>query len=297
MTHAPNESEPLLDVQALLEQSQPRSRPMWLWYLLGLIVLVSLFAGSAGQFSPEQREMLSIGSTLAIMGLLVGMGMIGWAAARASRQEQRMLQSAEEFIRLRRWSEATTLLGTLLSRPTRTHEGRVQGFIYLTTVLARYHHFGDALTLYEYLLNNVPLDFRSAHGLRLGRAMCMLNDDRLFDADRAISELRRDTDSGLSGGLSLVELYRDIKTGHPQEAIDLLPQRLPSMRQQLGHRLGDAYALAASAYDSVGRSDDARDAFHKATLLVPIQEVVRRYPELAPLPGKYAPAKAPAEAA
>ena len=126
--------------------------------------------------------------------------------------------------------------------------------------------------------------------------MSMLHEDHLFDADRAISELRRGPAAG-SGALALLEIYRDVKTGHPAEAVELFEQKLPVLRDQLGHRSADAYALAARAYDLLGREADARTAFRNATLLAPVVELFRRYPEVQKLADRYKPAPAPAEAA
>src|SRR6476469_6385661 len=127
--------------------------------------------------------------------------------------------------------------------------------------------------------------------------MGMLREDHLFDADRAIADLRRSTrrseeseqSDASSGpgleyaGLALIEIYRDVKTGHPDEAIELFNAKLPILRQQLGHRVGDAYALAARAYDLLGRRDEAQDAYEKATSLSAGSELLRRYPEVAAL--------------
>jgi hypothetical protein len=126
--------------------------------------------------------------------------------------------------------------------------------------------------------------------------MAMLREDHLFDADRAIAELRRLEGDQETAGLALVEIYRDVKTGHPDEAIDIFETRLPTLRDQLGHRLADAYALVSRAYDLRERATDARDAWHKATLLAPPIELLRRYPEVAPVAEKYPPSPAPAGA-
>jgi tetratricopeptide (TPR) repeat protein len=224
---------------------------------------------------------------------------ITWLAVRAHRAEQLQLEAAEELVTLRRWPQAAVLLEGMLMTPTRTPGARVQALIYLAGVLARYHRFEDAIAVQNHLLEHVNLDENTAHALRLGRAMAMLRDDHLFDADRAISDLRRSTrrseeaDGGASGpgfesaGLALIELYRDVKTGHPAEAVELFNAKLPILRQQLGHRVGDAYALLAKACDLLGRQNEAQDAYAKATLLSPVEELSRRYPEVQSLAGKY----------
>jgi len=55
------------------------------------------------------------------------------------------------------------------------------------------------------------------------------------------------------------------------------------MRRMLGHRLADAWGLAARAYDLLGREPEARQAYANATVLAPQVELSRRYPELSPL--------------
>jgi tetratricopeptide (TPR) repeat protein len=88
-----------------------------------------------------------------------------------------------------------------------------------------------------------------------------------------------------------------VKTGHPAEAIEMFDKTLPALRRQLGHRVSDAYALAARAYDFLSRPDEAQAHWERATLLSPAIELQRRYPELSVMTGKYQPAVAPAEAA
>jgi hypothetical protein len=128
--------------------------------------------------------------------------------------------------------------------------------------------------------------------------MAILREDRLVDADRAITELRRMTPAGVdSAGLWLLELYRDVKTGHAEEAIERFGKHLEVMRVQLGHRIADAWILVARALDMLSRTQEAERAFRAATLLAPPTEMFRRYPETEKLKGKYEPAYAPAEAA
>jgi len=309
---------PFLDVPMLLEHSQPAPRTAWFWYGLGTFVLVVMLSAYASTQSPEMATLVRMLSGLIMVGLMVGMGLITWFAVKAQRSERLQLEAAEELVSLRRWPQAAVLLEAMLMRPTRSPGARVQALIYLSTVLARYHRFDDAISVQNHLLDNVMMDSGTSHALRLGRAMAMLRSDHLFDADRAISDLRRSTrraeernsedveDSDGSGttptptfesaGLALIEVYRDVKTGHPAEAIEMFTAKLPILRQQLGHRSGDAYALVAKAYDLLGRSDAAQDAFEKATLLSPVDELNRRYPEVLSLSEKYNAALAPSAA-
>ena len=81
------------------------------------------------------------------------------------------------------------------------------------------------------------------------------------------------------------------------EAIELFHNSIGSMRQQLGHRVADAYMLVAKAYDLLGEKTAAQDHFEKATLLAPVEELFRRYPETATLRETCKPAEAPRELA
>lgn len=124
-----------------------------------------------------------------------------------------------ELIQLRHWSQAAGLLQQLMSSPMRAAPMRIQALIFLASVQARYHRFAQAIEIHEYLLENVQLDPMTDHGIRLARVIALLHEDRLTDADGALAELRRTDRQRESGGLALVEMYRDIKTGHPSEAI------------------------------------------------------------------------------
>jgi tetratricopeptide (TPR) repeat protein len=300
-----------LDVPVLLERSQPRRSPLRGIYFLGiflLVVLISAFASSQGAAAATAVRLFSALAMVAIMG---GLFFYSGYLARQHRAEQLQLEAIEELVTLRRWPQAALLLQSMLSQPTRSPHSRVQALIYLAGVLSRYHRFDDAIAVQDHLLETVNMDENTAHGIRLGRAMAMLREDHLFDADRAIADLKRrvgrdNSESASadplpqitdSAGLALVEIYRDVKTGHPTEALETFRAKLAVMRRQLGHRVADAWALAARAHDLLGQDHEAQEAFENATLLSPMGELLRRYPELASMTPKYRPAQAPAEAA
>jgi hypothetical protein len=280
-----------LDVPRLLERSLPRPRTGRAWYLplgVAVAVLTALWAAAGNpQVQGLARGLLG----LVMLGLIAAMGVITSRAVKRHRQEQQRLEAIEELVQLRRWDQAASMLDALLSQPLRSAAARLGALIYLASVLARYHRFADAIAVQNYLLERAEFDPATAQGLKLMRAMAMLHEDQLVDADRAISELRRETPD--SAGLALIEIYRDVKTGHPAEAIQLFESRLASMKMQLGHRVGDAYALAARAHDLLGQGDQAAVAFEKATLLMPPEELYRRYPEVAAIRDKYPAAATP----
>ena len=298
-TPAADPTASFLDVPSLLESSKPRARVSWFWYAAGGFLLVVVSATLLSGHSETGKKLVDAVSALLMVGLVAGMMAMTVVTVRRHRAEQEQVEAASEMVQLRRWPQAALLLQDILSRPARGIALRSQALIYFGAVLARYHRFGDAIAVYDHLLDHNLVDGATAYGLRLGRAMAMLREDHLFDADRAIAELRRlGNSAGVdSGGLALVEIYRDVKTGHPDEAAAIFEDKLPVLRDQLGHRVADAYALAARAYDLLGRTAEAQDAYARATLLAPLIELHRRYPEVEKLAGRYTPSPAPPEAA
>jgi tetratricopeptide (TPR) repeat protein len=292
-------SPPFLDVPTLLQASEPRPRTPWLHILVAGFVVTIVLSWIVGRSSQtaQTQDMLESVIAFGLMGFVASITLTGFISVRRARAEQVAVGAVDELIQLRRWPEAGLLLQSLLSRPARSPLARAQALLFLAMVLARYHRFEDSVSVHDYVLDEIPLDDATDHVVRLGRAMAMLREDNLLDADRAISELRRTSRGVESAGLALVEIYRDVKTGHPAEAIEMFEKRRDVLRRQLGHRVADGWALAARAYDLLDRPGDAQAAYQNATVLMPLAELTRRYPEITPLASKYKPAPAPAEVA
>ena len=286
-----------LDVPALLESSEPAGRISRTWFLAGGILLVLLMSLATSAAPAQARDAIHALSALLIMALMLGLSASTIYLVRRYRQEQALLDSIGELVQLRHWPQAALALEQYLSRPARTEPFRLQALVYLASVLSRYHRFGDAISVQDYLLESEMLDGPTEYGLKLARTMAMLREEHLFDADRAIADLRRSGPRDESAGLALVEMYRDVKTGHPAEAVEMFEARKSMIRDQLGHRLADAYALVARAYDLLSNPEGAQAAFENATLLAPPSELYRRYPEVEKLKDRYRPAYAPPEAA
>ncbi|MGA2229541.1 MAG: hypothetical protein ABSH22_01330 [Tepidisphaeraceae bacterium] len=284
-----------MDVRTLLESSRPRARVAWLGatLTLGLIAVVGI--ALLGDRNPDSQGSMEAVSTVIIVTLVGCMTAANYLNARARRREQARIEAAEELVQLRRWPQAALLLQSILSQPTYTPLARLQALVYFSSVLARFHRFEDVIVIDEHLLETMPLDEAAVHMVKLARATALLREDRLFDADRAISDLRHSGPAAQSGGLALLEMYRDVKTGHPTEALDTFAKRYELIRQQLGHRLSDAHVLAAKAHDLLNQTDQAKAAYQTATLLAPAVELHRRYPETMDLARKFPAHPAPAE--
>jgi tetratricopeptide (TPR) repeat protein len=285
-----------LNGERLFESSRPVKRANMTWWTGAGFLIVMLLSGLIGNQTTGTRAVVSFVWGISIIGLMGAMSAASLYTVRRFRADQRRVEQIGELAQLRRWADAAVAVDLYLSQPARTQGFRVQGLVYLSFVLARLHRFEEAINVQNQLLEEGILDEASSATLRISRAMSMLREDHLFDADRAISELRRSVAGG-SAGVILVEIYRDVKTGHPAEAVEMFESKLTTLRDQLGHRMADAYALAARAYDMLGREDAAQAAFRSATLLAPVGELFRRYPEVEKLAGRFVPAAAPPEAA
>jgi tetratricopeptide (TPR) repeat protein len=286
---------PFLDVNRLLESSRPVQRFNWISYAACTFLVVTVIGLFQGSQSSPFFKMLQLSMSVMVLPTLIAAAVMSVANVRRFRAQARTLEAIEEMMQLRRWEPAGMLLDRFLSMPVRTGGLWAQALVDLASLLSRHHRFEDAISVQTFVIDNELLDDQSDFLVRLSRAMAMLREDHLVDADRAISDLRRRDPDRQSGGLALLEIFRDVKTGHPDEAISLFAKHLSQMQQQLGHRVADAHALVARAYDLLGKDSEARAAYERATLMAPISEIQRRYPELVKLAEKYPPAIAPPE--
>lgn len=304
----PPELPRFLDVDQLLETSQPRARTNL--FMPAMVILIGLVLGSTylSTRSPSMKALVDVFSAAVMLSIAVGMFVLMMITVRKHREERMRIEAIEELIQLRRWQYAAAMLQATLLRPTLSVASRAQLLLFLATVLARYNRFDDAISVHDHLLKTMQLDPAMSHAVQLARAMAMLREDHLVDADRAINELRRNVsriisprdlsepvEAPISAGLSLIEIYRDVKTGHATEAIEMFNRTLPAMQKQLGSRVADAHALAAKAYDFLSDTDRAQSQWEKATVLSPALELQRRYPELTTMAAKYRAVDAPPE--
>jgi hypothetical protein len=283
------------DVNQLLQRSHVRPRTNFLGYAVGVFLLIVLSSAYLTSRWPDLEGLVDAISRLLMIAIMGAMaGLMSWTIRR-HRREMKRAEALEELVQLRHWPQALELALQILSLPPRSPQVRAQVLILFSSILARYQRFEDAIAVQTHLLETLQFDEQTAHGIRLGRAMAMLREDHLVDADQAIAELRRMAQDRDSAGLALVQLYRDVKTGHPAEAIEHFNVSRAMFRKQLGHRAGDAYGLVAKAFDALNRQSEAQTAYESATLLTAPIELLRRYPELAPLAQKYAAAALPPE--
>ncbi len=302
-----------LDPQPLLESSRVVGIrvPAWPLLLLGILVLFLLSSTSE---EPVIKFLQFL--TLPILVLTsVALTLFRLRLARRVAAETEAVAALDELVQLRRWPEAANVAHRILSQPMMMPDRRVFALMGLAALLSRYHRFTDARLVHDALLNpdlgEPMIDPSLTHSVKVARAMSLLREDHLVDADRAMTDLRREVNQARddirreegqeraqkiqSAGVVLLDLYRDVKTGHPEEALTVFGRAMPALRDQLGIRIADAWVLAAAAHHALKQSDEAAAAFTNATRLVPAVELHRRYPETKHLSEHYTPATWPNE--
>lgn len=302
-----------LDPQALLESSRVMGIrvPSWPLLLLGVLVLF-LLSSTSDEPVIKFLQFLTLPILLLTSAALTIFRM---RLARRVSAETEAVAALDELVQLRRWPEAANIAHRVLSQPMLMPDRRVFALMGLAALLSRYHRFSDARVVHEALLDPDPgepmIDPSLAHSVKVARAMSLLREDHLVDADRAMTDLRREVNQARddvrreegqaraqkvqSAGVVLLDLYRDVKTGHPEEALTVFAKAMPALRDQLGIRIADAWVLAAAAHHALKQSDEASIAFTNATRLVPAVELHRRYPETKHLSEHYSPTAWPNE--
>lgn len=290
---------PLGDVPALLDKSRPRpvlrQAGRALLAIWGVALIGPLFGLNAAALQ-SAAMIATLGGSLFLISL-----------GAAMRRENLAVDHVETLLALRRTDAAVPLLHGLMSRPMHGPEHRLRAILLLGATLSRLGRTDDAIHVYGELVDREGLAGPGGATVKTARATEMLRADHLFDADRAINDLRRLLDRGgvaaemkqfdatlthgpdpaAMAGLRLLELHRDIKTGHLTEAVDHFTAELPMLRQGLGHRVAEAHALVAVALHQLNRPDEAAARYADATALAPLGELVRKYPELWPLTQAY----------
>lgn len=234
------------------------------------------------------------------LGLVGGTIAYVYSLSQSQRHESREVQSIEDAIQFKQDIPAGMRLQMLLSAPMYAPELRARAILLIAVLLGRHYRYEESIAVCNSLLDENVLAVPSQITVKLTRVMAMLHADQLYDADRAINELRKLIDRGDSPGpstaaamLRWVEIFRDVKTGHSQEAVDAFLVSRDMMRDVLGHRMGEVYALIASAYDRLGDADQAAKYFADATAIWPLAELQSRYPQVNDISPRYTPTYAP----
>jgi hypothetical protein len=240
-----------------------------------LLAMVLIMTATAGGSSALAQGVVSVLMAGVILFTLVRAKRM----AAQQRREQEFLREVDEEIRLGRWFQAGYRLVQVLGMPGVRPHVRFQTLIYLGSVLNYEGRYEEVEKVYNYLLQNPQLPPPIAFSMQCARAYAILRQDRLTDAYEAISRLRRGGAPADSAMLTLLEMYRQVMTGHHEDALELFESRRTVLAQQLGHRSSDGWALAAAAADHLGKQEQAETMARNALLLGRAEEISRRFPE------------------
>ncbi|MEX0776694.1 MAG: hypothetical protein WD042_13405 [Phycisphaeraceae bacterium] len=253
------------------------------------------------------------GGALAILPWLILLAMFIYSGVRTARLrtlEGRAIY-VQELAMLRRHVESLRLAWRLLPSVTHLVELHTRTVALIGHNLEQVQAYESALAVLDYLLARMPADSPAAVQLRVQRAIAQLESDHLLDADETLRRLRDLADSQppttVSALWHLGRLLQQVRTHHDQDAADSAANLVEQLRP-LGVEAGYGHALAALAQhrlaqrpqqampaappedddeparlDPQQRRQEAALWWSRATLLLSVDALVDRFPELGEL--------------
>lgn len=272
-------------VDALIASSRPRRRLLRGSMLL--LLALSMFLGASLADPKVVSSNLPLGWLVPQLLLLTMIGLVLRHGLRQRRTSRLMLQ-AFESVQLREWDRASDLLQQLLRHPLRYRTARAESLLALAAVAESEQDHATAQHIYEAVVLEQEAEPLQMYTAQLGLAGAMLRTQQTTDAVALIDRLRRNqVPDALRAQVELLALYRDITMGQVDAAIEAADQRRELFRRHLSTGAGHGYALLALAFHRAGRVEEAGQLWHDATLLVRAADLLRRYPELKDVTGRY----------
>lgn len=236
-------------------------------------------------------ELLGSAHTLAwLLPHVILLLIVGLVAGDVMRQRRvdHLLRETQEAILLEDWTRAWTVLNELLRSPIRRLTTRTQALLALAAVAEARHAFEAVQRVCEYLLERGLGHPVQQHVTRVTLGATMLRTGQTSDAVALIDRLSAQNLPGpMRAQVELLALFREVVLGHAHETLGQAAERRELFRAYLGTRAGYGYGLLAAAYDRANRSEEARQYWHDATLLVRPQDLTDRFAELAPIAKRY----------
>lgn len=256
------------------------------------------------------------GSTIALLGLSMLLGailaspswkeghvLLGWIVPHALlltivglvaydvwRQKKigRLLNAAQEAVQWRDWERAGDLLRQMLSHPNRVPSMRARGLMALAAVAEGEQQYEAVCRVCDYLRREVSGRPVLRHMVEVSMAAALLRTGQTTDAVAMIDRLRGvDLPDSLRAHVELLALLREVSLGHAHEQLEQVEKRRELFRTHLGTQAAYGYGLLAAAFDRAGMPEEAAKQWHDATLLMRVEELVRRVPELAPIAARH----------
>ncbi len=230
---------------------------------------------------------------LALLPWLALAGVLGWFAWRGYtlRKLDAQARQVQELAALLHWVRALRQAWRLLPQLTATPPLYGKTVVVIADCLDRLRCYDAAVVAYDHLIDRLPEDGPDAMLMRIHRAIAELQNDQLLDADETLRRLRAPIESGefgqpLPAFYRLAVLAQQVYTHHYAEAV-VGSRRLLRQLRPLGASAGFGHALVALAYRMLEGQPDHPEAqrlarlwWSRATLLVPVEALLHRFPNL-----------------
>ncbi len=219
---------------------------------------------------------------------------------------EREVLNVQELTMKRDFPQALSTGWELIPRLTVVPEMQARVIAFVANTLDHLHAHEAAIVGYDHLIERMPANNPSSVQLRLYRAIAQLACDRLTDADDDLRKLRGlddvAGDSPLASIYRLAMLVQAVHTHHYDAAIEKSDTLIDALRP-LGVEAGYGYALIALACYLLAQREAHRDPndtapsltdrpssdalmadaklwWSRATLLLPVETMIERYPQL-----------------
>lgn len=219
-----------------------------------------------------------------------------WVRARRAMKLEARVRSSQEVAMMRRYPQALRQAWRILPQATPSPALHSQTVGMIAHCLDSLGCYDAAIVGYDYLLERLPPGEPIAVHLGVSRANAALGAERLSDADDSIRRLRGAVepykDTSIGAAYRLAQLAQHVRTHHFAEGASENDDLLDALRP-LGIEAGYGHALMALChYHGRGHEseqvatdaiDHAKRWWNRATLLLPEDTLIQRYPELTPL--------------
>ena len=233
------------------------------------------------------------------MSALLMFAALIWLIGHTSYRTRKMVnlqmgvRHAQETAMLRRYTTALRQGWRMLPQVTPIPQLHGQTVAMISHCLDTLGEYDAAIVGYDYLLAMLPPGQPITVHLGVSRAAAALGAERLSDADDAIRRLRGPIEpfnnTPISAAYRLAQLTQQVRTHHFEEGVQESGGLIEALRP-LGVDAGYGHALMALCHfhtdantSDNAASDAAKNWWQQATLLLPPNTLLQRYPELQPL--------------
>lgn len=244
---------------------------------------------------------LSIATTGPVSALLPWIGLAwlfghNWVRAQRAMRLESQVRKSQETAMLRRYPRSLREAWRILPQATPMPALHNQTVAMISHCLDSLGCYDAAIVGYDYLLHRLPPGEPITVHIGVSRANAALGAERLSDADDSIRRLRGAVepfkDTTISAAYRLAQLAQQVRTHHFAEGAQENGDLIDALRP-LGIEAGYGHALLAlchykqNHHGNEAGAPPAHDAaklwWGRATLLLPPDSLLQRYPELVPL--------------